>query len=172
MSSKDVWDSLLKKFTSFMKVHKKHICGPSYIKEHDMFAVDFFHKITGLTTEFVVVNTPLRVVEVIAYLLAGLPIDYDPFVAYITIKAELLFLDDMFVHLVVYNFNTWPYYRCNTLPLPTSWIMTTPLMVVSLVTMATVDTLMVILAAITLVLNARFVASLATHHHQVLVSNG
>jgi hypothetical protein len=73
------------------------------MKKRDLSAADFFHKITGLATELAAVDAPLRDEEVLAYLLAGLPAEYDPFITSMTTKAEALSLDDVFAHLVAFE---------------------------------------------------------------------
>jgi hypothetical protein len=72
-------------------------------KKCDLSAADFFRKITGLASELAAADAPLRDEEVLAYLLAGLPADYDPFVTSITTKSEPLSLDDVFSYLVAFE---------------------------------------------------------------------
>jgi hypothetical protein len=72
-------------------------------KRRDLFAADFFRKITGLANELAAIGAPLREDEVLAYLLAGLPAKYDPFVTSMTTKSEALSLDEVFVHLVAFE---------------------------------------------------------------------
>jgi hypothetical protein len=73
------------------------------LKKHDLSAADFFFKITGLTTELVSADAPLRDEEVIAYLCAGLPATYDPFITSMMTKTEMLSLDSVFVYLVTFE---------------------------------------------------------------------
>jgi hypothetical protein len=103
-SSKEVWDSLQKKFTLSTKACMVQIrVELTTMKKRDMSAADFFHKITGLTAELTDVDAPLRDEEVLAYLLAGLPAEYDPFVTSMTTKVEALSLDDVFTYLVTFE---------------------------------------------------------------------
>lgn len=54
----------------------------------------------GLTTELTIVDATLRNnKEVLAYLLAGLPTDYDPFIISMMTKIEPLSIDCVFAHL-------------------------------------------------------------------------
>jgi hypothetical protein len=103
-SSREVWDSLQKKFASSTKACTVQICVElTTAKKHDLSAVDFFHKITGLAAELAAADAPLRDEEVLSYLLASLPAEYDPFVTSMTTKAEALSLDDVFAHLVAFE---------------------------------------------------------------------
>jgi hypothetical protein len=88
------------KFTSSTKARTVQIrVELATVKKRDMFAADFFRKITSLIVELVATDAPLRDEEV----LAGLLTDYDPFVTSMTIKAKALSLDDVFAHLVAFE---------------------------------------------------------------------
>jgi hypothetical protein len=76
-------------------VHRVNPCGSCYTKETRSVCREFFHKITGLT----ITDATLRNKEVLAYLLAGLPIDYDPFITSMMTKIEPLSIDCVFAHL-------------------------------------------------------------------------
>ena len=103
-SSKEVWDSLQKKFASSTKARTVQIrVELATTKKRDLSAADFFRKITGLATELAAAGAPLRDEEVLAYLFAGLPAAYDPFVTAMTTKSEALSLDDVFAHLVTFE---------------------------------------------------------------------
>jgi hypothetical protein len=103
-SSKEVWDSLQTKFASsvkacMMQIHVKLVTS----KKCDLSAVDFFRKITSLSNELIAVDAPLRDEGVLAYLLAGLPVEYDPFVTSMMTKSEALSLNDVFMHLAAFD---------------------------------------------------------------------
>lgn len=103
-TSKEVWDSLQKKFASSTKARTVQIrVELATLKKRDLSAADFFHKIMGLANELAAVDAPLRDEEVLAYLLAGLPVEYDPFVTSMTTKSEAFSLDDVFAHLVAFE---------------------------------------------------------------------
>jgi hypothetical protein len=57
----------------------------------------------GIATKLAVDNEILRDDEVIAYLLAGLPAEYDPFVTSLTTRIEPASLDDVYAHLLVFE---------------------------------------------------------------------
>ena len=61
-------------------------------KKRDLSAANYFCKIKGLVTEQVVADSALRNDDVIAYLLASLGLDYDPFVTSMTTKSEAMTL--------------------------------------------------------------------------------
>jgi hypothetical protein len=46
-------------------------------KKRDLSTADFFRKITGLVAELAATDAPLRGEEVLTYLLASLPAEYD-----------------------------------------------------------------------------------------------
>lgn len=103
-TSKEVWDSLQKKFASSTKARTVQIrVELATLKKHDLSAADFFHKIMGLANELAAADAPLRDEEVLAYLLAGLLVEYDPFVTSMTTKSEAFSLDDVFAHLVAFE---------------------------------------------------------------------
>jgi hypothetical protein len=103
-SSKEVWDSLRMKFTSSTKAHIVQIrVELATSRQHELSVADFFRKITGLANELTVADAPLRDEEVHAYLLVGLPVEYDPFVTSMMTKSEAVSLDDVFAHLVAFE---------------------------------------------------------------------
>jgi hypothetical protein len=59
-------------------------------KKNDLSAADYFCKIKSLASELVAADAPLRDDEIIAYLLAGLPSEYDSFITSMTTKTEAL----------------------------------------------------------------------------------
>jgi hypothetical protein len=92
------------KFVSTTKAHMVQICVElATSNKHDPSIVDFFRKIMGLATKLVVVVAPMRNEEVLAYPLAGLLVDYGPLFTSMTINIELLSLDDVFAHRVVFE---------------------------------------------------------------------
>jgi hypothetical protein len=102
-SSKEVWDSLQKKFSS-TRARTVQICVElATTKKRDSTAADYYRKITGLANELAAAGAPLQDDEVLSYLLAGLPAEYDPFVTSITTKTDPLSLDDVFAHLMAFE---------------------------------------------------------------------
>jgi hypothetical protein len=72
-------------------------------KKHDLSADDYFCKIKSLTDEMATTDAPLRDDEIVAYLLVGLSIDYDPFVTSMTTKCGPLTLDAIYGDIVSYE---------------------------------------------------------------------
>jgi hypothetical protein len=68
-----------------------------------MMAADFFHKIRSLATDLAAADAPLHDDEILAYLLAGLPAGYDPFITSMTTLPTTPTLDDVFAHLVAFE---------------------------------------------------------------------
>jgi hypothetical protein len=103
-SSKEVWDSLQMKFASSTKARTVQIRVKLMTsKKRDISAADFFHKITGLANKLTAADAPLRDEEVLAYLLASLLVEYDPFITSMMTKSEALSLDDVFAHLIAFE---------------------------------------------------------------------
>jgi hypothetical protein len=68
-----------------------------------MTAANFFNKVRGLAHELAVADAPLRDEEILAYLFAGLPVEYDPFVTTMTTLPSTPTLDDVFTHLLAFE---------------------------------------------------------------------
>ncbi|KAG8076197.1 hypothetical protein GUJ93_ZPchr0006g45235 [Zizania palustris] len=103
-SSREVRDSLHKKFASSTKARMIQIHVELVnAKKRDLSTTDFFCKIIALATELAATNKPLRDDETLAYLFAGLPVEYDPFITSMTMKFEDLSLDDVFAHMVMFE---------------------------------------------------------------------
>jgi hypothetical protein len=68
-----------------------------------MTAANFFNKVRGLAHELAAADAPLRDEEILAYLFAGLPVEYDPFVTTMTTLPSAPTLDDVFAHLLAFE---------------------------------------------------------------------
>lgn len=87
-----------------MKAHTVQICVDLAIsKQRDLSTIDFFRKITGLTTELATTNAPLCDQEVLVCQLAGHLTDYDSFITSMMTKTKPLSLENMFTHMVVFE---------------------------------------------------------------------
>ncbi|KAK4421889.1 hypothetical protein Salat_2139500 [Sesamum alatum] len=94
-TSKEARDTLQRMFSPTTRVRIVQIrVDLATIKKLDISAADYFRKIKGLSSEMAATGNALRDDEVIAYLLAGLGPDYDPFVTSMTTKSEPLTLDE------------------------------------------------------------------------------
>jgi hypothetical protein len=103
-SSKEVWDSLQRKFSSSTRARTVQICVElATTKKRDMTAADYYRKIIGLANELAAANATLTDDEVLSYLLSGLPAEYDPFVTSMTTKTDPITLDDVYAHLMAFE---------------------------------------------------------------------
>jgi hypothetical protein len=103
-SSREVWTSLHRKFASSTEARTVQLrVDLATSKKQDLSAADFYRKITGLASKLAAIDAPLRDEEILAYLFAGLPVEYDPFVTAMTTKTEALSLDNVFAHLVSFE---------------------------------------------------------------------
>jgi hypothetical protein len=103
-SSKEVWDSLQRKFSSSTRARTVQIrVELATAKKRDMMAADYYRKITGLANELAAANATLTDDEVLSYLLSGLPAEYDPFVTSMTTKTDPITLDDVYAHLMAFE---------------------------------------------------------------------
>jgi hypothetical protein len=93
-SLKEAWVTLKWMFSSStqartVQIHEKL----ATIKKLDLSPVDYFAKVKHLVADAALTDD-----EVIVYLLAGLPSNYDSFVTSMTTKSEPLTLDDVYMH--------------------------------------------------------------------------
>jgi hypothetical protein len=102
-TSKEVWDSIRTKFSSSTRACTVQLrVELTTVKKGDLSAADYFHKVKNLASEMAAVDAALRDDDVLAYLLARLPSDYDPFVTSITTK-DSVSLEDVYAHLVTFE---------------------------------------------------------------------
>ena len=103
-TSKEAWDTLQRMLSSTTRARTVQIrVELATTKKRDLSAAAYFRKIKGLASELAAAGSALRDDEVIAYLLAGLGPEYDPFVTSMTTKSEPLTLDDVFAHLMAFE---------------------------------------------------------------------
>jgi hypothetical protein len=72
-------------------------------KKRDLTTANFFNKVRGLAHELAAVDAPLRDEEFLAYLFAGLLVEYDPFVTTMTTLPSTPTLHDVFAHLLAFE---------------------------------------------------------------------
>jgi hypothetical protein len=70
------------------------------LKKGSSSIADYYHTFQTLCDAFVVIGQPLNGFEKVSFLLAGLGSDFDPFVTSVTTKAEPLFVDKIYGHLL------------------------------------------------------------------------
>ena len=99
-TSKEAWNTLQRMFSSSTCARTVQIrVELATSKKCDLSAADYFCKIKGLAAA----GSAFRDDDVIAYLLAGLGSNYDPFVTSMTTKSEAITLDDVFAHLMAFE---------------------------------------------------------------------
>jgi hypothetical protein len=92
-SSKEAWDTLKCMFSSSTRTRTVQIhVELATVTKLDLSAADYFAKVKHLAVDMATADAVLTDDEVIAYLLAGLPSDYDSFVTSMTTKSEPLTL--------------------------------------------------------------------------------
>jgi hypothetical protein len=102
--SKEAWDSLQQMFSSSILAHTVQICVElATTKKHGLMWAAYYRKNTGLANELAAANAPMKDDDMIAYLLARLPAEYDSFVTLMTTKSTPLTLDDVFTYLMAYE---------------------------------------------------------------------
>jgi hypothetical protein len=102
--SKEAWDSLQQMFSSSILAHTVQICVElATTKKHGLMWAAYYRKNTGLANELAAANAPMKDDDMITYLLARLPAEYDSFVTLMTTKSTPLTLDDVFTYLMAYE---------------------------------------------------------------------
>ena len=99
-TSKEAWDTLQRMFSSSTRARTVRTrVELATSKKRNQCAANYLHKIKGLAAA----GSALQDDDVIAYLLAGLGPNYDPFATSLTTKSEALTLDDVFAHLMTFE---------------------------------------------------------------------
>jgi hypothetical protein len=103
-TSRDAWTTLQTLFTSqtkalTMQVHYQLVT----LKKGSSSIADYYHTFKTLCDALAVVGQPLNGFEKVSFLLAGLGIDFDPFVTSVTTRAEPLSVDEIYGHLLSYE---------------------------------------------------------------------
>jgi hypothetical protein len=70
------------------------------LKKESSFVADYFQQFQSLTDSLATVGQPLNDFEIVAFLLAGLGPDYDPFVTSVTTRVEPLSMEEIYDHLL------------------------------------------------------------------------
>ena len=70
------------------------------LKKGSSSVADYFQKFQSLTDSLATVGQPLNDFEMVAFLLAGLGPDYDPFVTFVTTRVEPFSVEEIYGHLL------------------------------------------------------------------------
>ncbi|CAA0809936.1 Unknown protein [Striga hermonthica] len=103
-TSKEAWDTLQRMFSSANRARAVQVrLELVNTKKRDLTAADYFRKIKGYATELAAAGNHLSDDEITAYLLAGLPPDYDPYVTSITNRSDRVTIDDAYNYLLAFE---------------------------------------------------------------------
>jgi hypothetical protein len=100
-TSRSAWTTLKTLFTSqsrarTMQVHYQL----ATLKKGSSSVADYFQRFQSLTDSLATVGQPVNDFEMVAFLLAGLGPDYDPFVTSVTTRVEPLSVEEIYGHLL------------------------------------------------------------------------
>lgn len=73
------------------------------IKKRDSSIADYFIKVKNIADTLATAGKQLQDEEIISYLLAGLNADYDPVVASLTTRSDVISLSDAFAYILSYE---------------------------------------------------------------------
>jgi hypothetical protein len=97
----DAWTTLEILFTSQTKARTMPVHYQlATLKKGSSSIADYYHTFQTLCDALAVVGQPLNGFEMVSFLLAGLRSDFDPFITFVTAIAELLFVDEIYGHLL------------------------------------------------------------------------
>jgi len=80
--------------------HKKVHYQLETLKKGSSSIADYYHTFQTLCDALAVFGQPLNVFVMVSFLLAGLGSDFDPFVTFVTTRAEPLSVDEIYGHLL------------------------------------------------------------------------
>jgi hypothetical protein len=88
-TSKEVWDKLDGLYAAQSRVSAMQLrMQLATLKKQDLSATDYFNRVKNLADNLTAIGAPLRDDEVVAYILTGLPEEYDSLVTSVTTQAE------------------------------------------------------------------------------------
>jgi hypothetical protein len=103
-TSKAVWDKLNSHYAAQSRARAMQMrMQLATLKKHSLSAADYFNRVTGITDNLAAAGEPLREDEIIAYLLTGLPEEYDSLVTSVTTRAEPMSLSDVYTNLLSFE---------------------------------------------------------------------
>jgi hypothetical protein len=103
-TSKAVWDKLDGLYVAQSRARAMQLrMQLTTLKKNDLSATDYFSRVKELTDNLAAAGEPLRDDEIIAYVLTGLPEEYDSLVTSITTRAEPMSLSDVYTNLLSFE---------------------------------------------------------------------
>lgn len=104
MTADDAWVKLERMFAARSGARVVQIrMQLANLKKKDITTTDYFQKMKALADTLSAIGMPLQDDEIISYILVGLGIDYDSFVMSITTRSDLMTLDEVYSHLMIYE---------------------------------------------------------------------
>jgi hypothetical protein len=103
-TSKAVWDKLDGLYAAQSRACAMQLrMQLTTLKKNDLSATDYFSRVKELTDNLAAAGEPLRDDEIIAYVLTGLPEEYDSLVTSITTRAEPMSLSAVYTNLLSFE---------------------------------------------------------------------
>jgi hypothetical protein len=84
------------------------------IKKQDLSATDYYNRVKHLADTLAVIGAPLHDDEIVAYLLTGLPEEYDPLVTSVTARADPMSLGEVYTNLLSFEMRLIQRHRAPT----------------------------------------------------------
>nr|XP_007160454.1 hypothetical protein PHAVU_002G323600g [Phaseolus vulgaris]ESW32448.1 hypothetical protein PHAVU_002G323600g [Phaseolus vulgaris] len=103
-TAREAWDMLERQFasTSRARAMQNHM-ELSTIQKKDMTIADYFRKVKRLGDTLAAIGKRVEDEELIAYMLQGLGLDYDPLVTSITTRTDVYTVSDVYAHMLSYE---------------------------------------------------------------------
>ena len=103
-TSKEVWDKLAGLYAAQSMASAMQIrMQLATLKKQDLSASDFFNRVKGLVDTLAAAGAPHRDDEIVAYLLTGLPEEFDPLVMSVTTRTEPMSLSEVYTNLLSFE---------------------------------------------------------------------
>jgi hypothetical protein len=99
-TSKAVWDKLDSLYAAQSRALTMQLAT---LKKQELLATDYFSRVKGITDNLAAAGEPLRDDEIIAYLLTGLPEEYDSLVTSVNTRVEPMSLNDIYTNLLSFE---------------------------------------------------------------------
>jgi hypothetical protein len=99
-TSKAVWDKLDSLYAAQSRALTMQLAT---LKKQELLAMDYFSRVKGITDNLAAAGEPLRDDEIIAYLLTGLPEEYDSLVTSVNTRVEPMSLNDIYTNLLSFE---------------------------------------------------------------------
>jgi hypothetical protein len=103
-TSKGVWDKLDRPYAAQSWASAMHIhIQLATLKKHDLSGTDYYNHIKSFTDTLAAARAPLRDDEIVAYLLTGLPEEFDSLVTSVTTRAKPMSLSEVYTNMISFE---------------------------------------------------------------------